>query len=151
MRRVRWGDDRGETLVELLVAMLIMGTAVVAVVGGLATAIIMSDVHRKQAVIAAKLSEYAAAISNGVATTPGYRECPGSPSYPSYNAGTGYTADPIEVSYWDGSAFVTTCPAGGDTGVQRVTLRIHSNDGRVTRSMDIIIRKPCRPTDAACA
>jgi type II secretory pathway pseudopilin PulG len=151
MRRVRWADDRGETLVELLVALLIMGTAVVAVAGGLGTAILMSDIHRKQSVIEAKLSEYAAAVSNGVATTPGYVACPASPSFPSYGAGAGYTVDPIQVSYWDGSsAFVGTCPAGGDTGVQQVTLRIHSNDGRVTRSMNVIIRKPCRPTDASC-
>ena len=152
MRRVRWADDRGETLIELLVAMIIMGTAVVAVAGGLGTAILMSDIHRKQSVIAAKLSEYAAAISNGVATTPGYVACPATPSFRSYSAGSDYTADPIAVSYWNGSsAFVDTCPAGGDTGVQQVTLQIHSNDGRVTRSMKVIIRKPCRPTDASCA
>jgi Tfp pilus assembly protein PilW len=147
--RVRWADDRGESLVELLVAMLVMGTAVVAVVGGLGTAIMMSDIHRKQAAIGAKLNEYAATIQTAVATSPGYADCADASDYPSYDAGPDYTAEPIQVHYWDGATtFVATC--GSDTGVQLVTLRIHSDDGRVTRSMDIVIRKPCRPTDSPC-
>jgi type II secretory pathway pseudopilin PulG len=149
MRRVRWADDRGETLIELLVAMLVMGTAVVAVAGGLGTAILMSDIHRKQAVIAAKLSEYAAAISNGVATTPGYVDCAHAGDFPSFDPGSGYALDPVQVAYWDGStAFVPTCAP--DKGVQRVTVGIHSNDGRVDRTTDVILRRPCRPTDALC-
>ena len=153
MRRTRWADDRGESLVELLVAMLILGSAVVAVVGGLGTAIMMSDIHRKQAEIATRLNAYAAVIEGAVATSPGYVPCAKAPSYPSYDASPGYTADPIQVSYWNGSnAFVPmpSCTPSSDTGVQRVTLRIHSNDGRVTQSMDIVIRKPCRPTDSLC-
>jgi Tfp pilus assembly protein PilE len=142
MRRARWADDRGETLVELLVAMLVMGTAVVAVVGGLGTAIMMSAIHRQQAVIAAKLSEYAAVIANGVATSPGYVNCAAhAADFASFDPGSGYVLDPVRVSYWNGSAdFVDTC--GTDTGVQRVTLGIHSDDGRVDRSMDVILRRP---------
>lgn len=142
MRRARWADDRGETLIELLVAMLVMGTAVVAVVGGLGTAIMMSAIHRQQAVIAAKLSEYAAAVSNGVATTPGYVDCAAQATdFAAYDPGSGYVLDPVRVSYWDGSAdFMPSC--GTDTGVQRVTLGIRTDDGRVDRSMDVILRRP---------
>src|SRR5262249_20079284 len=79
-RRVVATDDRGETLIELLVAMLIMGTATVAVVGGLGTAILMSDVHRKQATIAVYMDTYAAKINGAVALANGYKDCAGTTS-----------------------------------------------------------------------
>jgi len=148
--------DRGETLIELLVAVVIMGTAVVAIVGGLGTAILLSDIHRKQAIVAAEINAFAAAIEGAVATSPGYLDCAtdsrGARPYPSYTPGSGYQADVPQVRYWNGitSTFTTSCTVGSDPGVQLVTLHVWSDDGRVDRSMDIVIRKPCRPTDASC-
>ena len=135
--------------------MLIMGTAVVAVVGGLGTAIMMSDIHSKQAAIAARLNAFAATIEGAVAGSPGYLECAtdsrGPRPYPSYDTGPSYHADITQVRYWNGTnAFTSSCSPGSDTGVQLVTLRVWSDDGRVDRSLDIIIRKPCRPTDTLC-
>ena len=152
MRRSGPIDDRGESLVELLVAMLIMGIAVVAVVGGLGTAIMMTDVHRKQAAVAAHLNAFTAAVEGAVAASPTqYVECATDASYPSYTPGAGYNADITQVRYWDGTTFTTSCAAGSDTGLQRVTLRVWSDDGRVDRSVDIVIRKPCRLGDPLCS
>jgi Tfp pilus assembly protein PilV len=151
VRRTVPVDDRGESLIELLVALVIMSTAVIAVVGGLGTAILMSDIHRRQAAIAAHLNDYAAAIQASVAGSPGYVECANEKSYPSYSAGPEYTAvivPPVQFGY--GTVFNPSCTHGGDPGVQRLTLRVSSVDGRVVRSMDIIVRKPCRPTEALC-
>jgi Tfp pilus assembly protein PilV len=148
VRRTGPVDDRGESLIELLVALLIMGTTVVAVVGGLGTAIMMSDVHRKQATAAAYLNTYAANIESVVAASPTqYVACATSASYPSYNPGLPYHAEIVNpVRYWNGTnAFTTSCAP--DTGVQRLTLHVWSTDGRADRSMDIVVRKPCRPID----
>jgi Tfp pilus assembly protein PilV len=142
--------DRGETLIELLVAVLIIGTAVVAVVGGLGTAIMLSDIHRKQAGVAEHMKIYAANIEGAIAASPTqYVDFCATPSYPNYTA-AGYNGTVTEVRYWNGSAFVTSC-APGDTGVQRLTLRVRSTDGRAEQTMDLIIRKPCRPTDSLCS
>jgi Tfp pilus assembly protein PilV len=148
--------DRGESLIELLVAVLIMGTAVVAVVGGLGTAIMMTDVHRKQAAVAAHLKIFAADLESAIAASPttGYVDCATPGSYPDYAPGPPYDADVIQVWYWNPSSsppsFGPSC-AGGDTGVQRVRLRVWSTDGRADQTVDLIIRKPCRQTDLPCS
>jgi Tfp pilus assembly protein PilV len=143
--------DRGESLIELLVAVLIMGTAVVAVVGGLGTAIMMTDVHRKQAAVAAHLKIFAADLESAIAATPTtqYVNCATSASYPDYTPGPPYDADVTQVQYWNGSSFVASCAS--DLGVQRVRLRVWSTDGRADQSVDVIIRRPCRPTEAVCS
>jgi Tfp pilus assembly protein PilV len=152
VRRARRGEDRGESMIELLVALVIMGSAVIAVVGGLGTAIMMSDIHSKQAAIAAHLNTFAATIEGAVAASPtGYVACATDTSYPSYAPGAPYNADITAVKYWNGTSFTTTCTPSTDSGVQLVTLRVWTDDGRVDRSMDIVIRKPCRPADTLCS
>jgi type II secretory pathway pseudopilin PulG len=114
--------DRGETLIELMVAMMIMGTAILALLGGLATAIRVADIHRKQATAGALVRDLAEAIQTEVAASPSaYRACADRSQY-------GSTFDPPEDGY---------APT-------------------VAETLDIIIRKPCRPTtefpgDLACA
>jgi type II secretory pathway pseudopilin PulG len=162
-------DDRGETLVELLVAIAILATAVVAVVGGIGTAITMSDVHRKQATAGSYLRDFAEAVENKISATPtGYAVCPTvsvTTAKATYQAAysipdsTHYTATVTGLAYWNGTAFVSSCPSGGDVGVQRVSLNVSSKDiaagHKASESMDIIIRRPCRsatdfPLDTPC-
>jgi len=144
-------QDGGESLVELLVAVIIMGTAVVAVVGGLGTAIMMTDVHRKQAAVAAHVKIFAANLESAIAATPTqYVDCATPDSYPDYTPGSPYDAEVTQVLYWNGSSFGASC-AGGDAGVQLVRLRVWSTDGRADQTVDLIIRKPCRPTEAECS
>jgi len=151
VRRRGSARDGGESLIELLVAVIIMGTAVVAVVGGLGTAIMMTDVHRKQAAVAAHVKIFAANIESAIAATPtGYVDCATRDSYPDYSPGPPYDAEVMDVLYWNGSSFVAAC-ASRDTGVQLVRLRVWSIDGRADQTVDVIIRKPCRPTEAACS
>ena len=59
-----------------MVALSIMATAVVALVGGIATSIQASDIHRKQAKSQAYLREFVEQLEASVATYPtGYVEC----------------------------------------------------------------------------
>jgi type II secretory pathway pseudopilin PulG len=109
--------DRGETLLELLVSVLIMGVAVVALVGGLGTAIRVSDIHRKQANAGAYVRSYAEAIETAVAASPSaYVECAGPAAYESaFTPGDPtYAASVVDVTYWDGSGFSDSCTAGSD-------------------------------------
>jgi type II secretory pathway pseudopilin PulG len=142
-------DDRGETLIELIVALAIMGITVVAIVGGIATGIVMSDIHRKQATAGAVVRQYAEAIENDVAAGGGYRaSC--TPAYAAFAAPTGYVPQIFAVSFWNGSSFPSPCNAGTDIGLQQLTLRVASADSRATEQLVIVIRMPCGP-GTSCA
>jgi type II secretory pathway pseudopilin PulG len=145
-------DDRGESLLELLVAVTIMGIAVVAVVGGIGTGILMSDIHRKQATAGAYVRDYAEAVEKAVAASPSGYVANCAPNYAaSFTPPGGYTAQITAVSFWNGSSFPTTCDASADVGVQQVSLRVQSGDGRAAETLSVVIRRPCRSTDTSCA
>jgi prepilin-type N-terminal cleavage/methylation domain-containing protein len=138
-------DDRGETLIELLVALAILGIALVAVVGALAASITMSDIHRKQSTAGAEVRNYAEQVENYVAGT-GYAACAAPATYVAatvgYTAPAGYSATPVRVRYWSGSAWSASCPAS-DTGLQELTLSVRSTDTRAVESVVVVLRKPC--------
>jgi type II secretory pathway pseudopilin PulG len=62
----RVANEQGETLLELLIAISIMGVAVVSIIGGLVTSVLISDIHRKQATAGASVRDYGEAIENSI-------------------------------------------------------------------------------------
>jgi len=140
--RVRSGsNDEGETLIELIIAVAIMGLAVVAIVGGMFTFILMSDIHRKEASAGAYVRNYAEAVA-------GHYDASASPnSYlPSAAMGfvldpatTGFTADVKSVECWNATASVFGTCSGGSP-VQQITLRVASNDLRASESLAVVVR-----------
>lgn len=121
-RRHRADPEAGLTLVEVLLAVSVMGIGVTVVLGGMMTSIKVSDQGRRSADGQVVLRAYAEAVG---ATT--YAACATSYAAPGFSA-TGWTAAQV-VSYWNGSAFVPTC--GTDSGLQRVALTLTSTEGTV--------------------
>jgi type II secretory pathway pseudopilin PulG len=167
--------DSGETLVELMVTIVILATTVIALVGGIGTAVTISDIHRKQASAGAYLRDYADGIQSAIAgdasTATAYTPCTGAgtklptstyatPRNYTFTDQTHYSYPPPVIAYWDPdktptAGWSSVCPTKGDSGVQKLSLTVASKDGRATESMDIIIRRPCRvpsdfPKDTAC-
>ena len=147
-RSPRPANDQGETLIELIIAVAIMGIAVVAIVSGLGTSILMSDVHRKQATAATYVRDYAEAIENAVAGG-GYSAC-NATSYagtavPGFDA-TRYQKSIVTGSarYWNGTSWQSTCPAV-DAGLQQLTLKVNSIDNRAAETLAVVLRNPCGP------
>ena len=148
-------NDDGETLIELIIAVAIMGITVVAIVGGFATSILMSDIHRKQATAGAYLRNYAEALQGS------YVSCSSPGTAPNYGATlappTGFDPPTTTVRFWDNtsasfkfwdkkSATFSTgssldCPAT-DPGLQQVTLTLPSTDLRASESLVVVVRKP---------
>ena len=143
--------DEGETLLEVLIAVAIMGIAVVAIVGGIATSILMSDIHRKQATAGAYVRNYAEAVVAYVAAgTPASNANFDAGSSPDYSAlavgftapAGGFVASVSSVLCWNdaGTKFVSSCAAA--SAVQQVTLNIASSDSRASEALLVIVRKP---------
>lgn len=141
-RRLVRNED-GLSLVEVLVTVVIIGICFVAILGGMWTAIVTSDTHRKQSLGETYLVSAAEYLKSDD-TTP-YKTC-GTGTYSL--SGLPVTAVPadwqaemtVAVAYWDGSAFVTNptpCPdASTRLTLQQVTVIAKSPvDNRATETL----------------
>lgn len=138
----RGSNDEGETLIELIIAVAIMGIAVVAIVGGIATTIVMADVHRKQASAGAYVRDYAEAVAghyNASALPSSYAQS-AAIGFVLDPATTGFTATVTSVKCWDGKVFGDTCTTAHD--LQQITLSVASNDLRASESVVVVVRQP---------
>jgi type II secretory pathway pseudopilin PulG len=140
--------DRGESLLELLIALAIMSIAVVAVVGGLLASIAASDIHRKQSTAGAAVRDYAENVEKYVAGT-GYTACASPSAYAAGTVGysgvpTGFAATAVAVRYWTGTAWISgACTGPTDLGLQELTIQVNSSDTRASERLVLVLRKPC--------
>lgn len=140
-------NDQGETLVEVLVALVIMSIAAVAILTGLGLSVKASDISRKETTGGAYVRSWAEAIQHYVGNGH-YADCAGSGAYSPSTVGftvpTGYTpTQSVAVSV---NATGGTSSCSGDTGTQRITLKLATSDNRATESLTVILRKPCKGT-----
>jgi hypothetical protein len=144
--------DRGESLIELVLALALLGVAVVAIVMAAGAGAQMSDIHRKEATASASVRDFAAKINNAIAATPtGYVNCATTTTanYLTYVPPAGYSAKITGVKYWTtGNSWVSSCST--DIGIQKLSIAVSSTDGRASEALDVIVRKPCRITDTVC-
>ncbi|TDO35713.1 pilin/secretion family protein with methylation motif [Kribbella sp. VKM Ac-2527] len=147
MNRVR--SERGESLLEVLIAVAIMGVAVVGIMAGLTSSVLISGFHKQQATAGTAVRDYAEALQNYVADGH-YAECAATYDVP-FAEPAGYQKSVVagSVQYWNGSAWQASC--GTDKGLQRLTLQVRSDDNRVTEKIDLVVRKPCRLEDPLCS
>ncbi|MFF1822382.1 type II secretion system protein [Kribbella sp. NPDC058245] len=142
--------ERGESLLELVVAIALMGVAIVAVMAGLTTTVLMSDTQRKEATAVATVRNYAEALQNYVANGH-YMACATTYAVPGFAVPEGFTAKVVSgsVQYWTGALWLPLCLP--DRGLQRVRVAVASTDGRAAQTLDVVLRKPCRVEDPPCA
>ncbi|MFJ3877663.1 type II secretion system protein [Streptomyces sp. NPDC090077] len=110
--------EEGETLIEVLVAVVLIGVAFTAVLGGIGAAVAGSAAQRK----VTGADAVARSAAEKVVGAP-YAPCARGYETPAPPAG--YTVT-VEIEYWDGvGAFGRSCPTA-DTGVQKVTLTVRT-------------------------
>jgi type II secretory pathway pseudopilin PulG len=139
-------NDYGETLIELLIAMVVIGLAVTAILGALAVAVGSSTMGRNQARVQAALGSWAESLTT-VGDTGGYRytSCATAAAFPAPTSlPSGYTSSVTAVQYWNGTAWSSSC--GTDLGLQKVTLRVTAPGTlypSITQNLDVVVRRPC--------
>jgi Tfp pilus assembly protein PilV len=151
MTQVPQGREReaGLSLIEVVVALFVMSTAVLALVGGLSTSIVATDMHRKSVTADALVRNWAeqlqspavAYVSCAATTQPTYQAAAlGLPVPAKFAAPT-----IVSVEYWDGNqnaGFTNVCTPATDKGVERITLGARSSDDRGAQQVQILKRKP---------
>jgi len=163
----RRGDD-GNTFAEILVAIVLMGTAIIAVIGGIRGVISASKVNEQQARVEAVLTSASDRLRAA-----DYVPCPDlDGDYGQLSAAAaaavgwdGETVDIIEVQYWDASAggstasgdqieadgawsdvnsLVTASGCQSDINLttsrtlQKLTIEVTSPNGNITRSIEVV-------------
>jgi prepilin-type N-terminal cleavage/methylation domain-containing protein len=125
--------DEGFTLVECVMAIAIMGIAFAALLGGMFTFQTAATSHSRQADGANYIRQYAEVVS----ALP-YQACTASYVASGFSVPSGWTAA-LSAQYWNGTAFVSTCPAT-DQGLDVVHLTLTSTDGRDSETLDVVKR-----------
>jgi type II secretory pathway pseudopilin PulG len=125
---LRARDERGSTLVELLAATAIMGTAVVAMLVGI-TAISTSTAQNRQSTTAGIVArDYAEALDVAVSNA----WCAASYTV-SYTPPTGYTASVTSID---------TCPAASAAQFQKVTITATYTATGKSETLKTVVREP---------
>jgi len=141
--------EDGFSLPEILLTIAIVGIAFAAILGGMATSIVVSDVHRPQATTDALARSAAEAVKDRAVA---YLDCAAPNAYASAlpQAPVGYAVQVQQVRYWNGPAatagapytpaFQASCPSP-DQGMQLITIVASSGDGRATETVELIKRR----------
>ena len=117
-RRRRSRNDRGESLIEVLVTIVIIGISVPAIMGAVLLSVSVSSQDRRQIEAQALLASWVETIARENKTDAAYSSCVGlsyyatSPYAPAA-VPTGFTTSVVAINYWDTAtgSYVTTCPA----------------------------------------
>jgi prepilin-type N-terminal cleavage/methylation domain-containing protein len=144
---LRQDVDHGFSLVEVLIAVVILGVAFTGLLAGMATASLSSGVHRGQADAHMLLVSAAESMKdegrNPFACSVGTYDPTVGVTAPAGWTLSDLTIDPssLQSGYWNGTSFaVAACGTGTD--LQRLTLVAASPDGRVRERLTIIKRRP---------
>lgn len=145
-------DDRGETLIELIVAVAILGIAGAAVLAGLQWSVASSDIQRKSADGGTHVRKFAEGIQAAV-DTGGYENCGSVNNYiasalaelPDWDSA--YTPRVVAVRELANGGWQPCSGSDDADGVQQLDLTVESADTgarKVIERLTVVIRRPCR-------
>jgi Tfp pilus assembly protein PilW len=133
---------RGETLVELLVTVTIMGMVIVALVAGLSTTLIAGDAHRQESSAEGVVRNYAEWVADSNLVP--YTDCASPGAYTSAASGfsppAGWTVSVTGVAYLQaGHDYAAGCVP--DLGAQQLTVRAVSPHAQHGADESVVVVK----------
>ncbi len=114
------GDERGYTLISLLIALTIIGLTLMILLTGLSTAALGTAIVTQRTAA----ENYARGQMEMIKAAP-YSPNPTAVPYPLIGSLGVYTAT-VSVRYWVSPTFTTTLPAS-DQGLQEITISVYSS------------------------
>ncbi len=139
-------SEAGDTLIEVLFAIVILGIAGVALLTGFATSITSSAQHRQLVSqadsVRAATDEVLAQVQD--ASDAAFTACPTTYT-PTWTLSGSFQVTNYNVQYWNGTAFSTSCPSV-TTNPQLWTMTIGSGSYSTTVSTVIYDPQPVSPT-----
>ena len=142
--------QRGETLIESLIAILVLSIVVGAAYAGLRTAIRVSAQHKESAVAETMLRTAAERLQDPTSAYVPRAGCAGAATYTGLPTRSGYGPIDVDVRFWNKPSSVTvpsldvdfgaagSCPAT-DPGLQAIELSITTPSGHV-ETLEIVKR-----------
>jgi type II secretory pathway pseudopilin PulG len=155
-RHIDRSSEAGETLVEMLIAIAVIGIAVTAILGALLTSITASTQHRGLAVEDTLLRSYAEQAKQQIELQTPTSSALYQPScQASYTVNwppagltvpAGYDVKISNIKYWSTSAgvaggFVDSATCQLDSGLQLITVTASGPSG-LTQQLSFVVRKP---------
>jgi type II secretory pathway pseudopilin PulG len=150
-RHIHRCSEAGETLVEMLIAIVVIGIAVTAILGALLTSITASTQHRGLAVEDTLLRSYAEQAKQQIelpapASSALYQpSCQASyvVNWPpvGLTVPAGYNVTITGIQYWTAAGFVDSSACQSDTGLQLITLTASGPSG-LTQQLSFVVRNP---------
>jgi len=116
-------SEEGLTLIELLIAMMVMGIALTVLLGGMVTTVTASGLHKQQAIAEVELRKYAELVKAARYEPDGRYDNVG------YSAPEHYVASKR-----------VDCVASPCTPLQKIRLTISTDDDRVTEWVEVVKR-----------
>jgi type II secretory pathway pseudopilin PulG len=156
-RHIDRSSEAGETLVEMLIAIVVIGIAVTAILGALLTSITASTQHRGLAVEDTLLRSYAEQAKQQIElqtpTSSALYQPSCQASYtvnwppPGFTVPAGYDVKISNIKYWWSTSagvageFVDSATCQSDTGRQLITLTASGPSG-LTQQLSFVVRNP---------
>jgi len=141
-------SEAGDTLVEVLIALMVLGIASVALLIAFGTTLSASAQHRDltnyNTVLASTNAEVSALVQQNANTL--FGTCASLSSYPSSstlsaNLPYAYSAQIISVSYWNGTSWAS-CTTGLDTAPQMITLQVTDSTTNHVYDLQVVVDNP---------
>lgn len=135
--------ERGETLIELIVTVLLLGTAIVTLLGALFSVVVLVGRHRSNVATSSRVTEIVETVQRAQ-----YVPCTASPGPTAAYAGlfssdraSVYSVKYLENATANPAVFTTTCPAT-DQGVTEIVIEVERGQGtgRVVTRQTILKR-----------
>ena len=145
--RSSYRSEQGASLIEALVAVILLGSVVVGVLGAMAASISTSDYHRKRSEVESVLVSAAERIKE---TPPVVCAKTSDGSADAYLAAArraataeGWSGSAVQITsitYWDGAAYGATCydNATNKLPLQRITVEVTHPSGRARQQLELV-------------